>query len=263
MSSGPLLAWPLAPERSSLGVNEVHVWLACLRMTDAQIMHLRATLSPEERERSVRYRFVRDQQRFIVARGLLRSILGSYLGTLPDQIRLSYNPHGKPELEPVEGSRVAGTREEHIQFNVTHTEDVALYAVARGRRVGIDVERIRPGFADDRLSETFFAPREAAALRSLPPNEQQKAFFACWTRKEAYVKARGEGLVMPLDAFEVSLLPGDPPTLLTPDDPAEAARWSLCELDLGPEYAATLAVEGQRWRLRLWRHPAAITKEVT
>lgn len=270
-------AWLPPPKNVALAADEVHVWRASLQVPEAVLARLYATLTGAEQNRASRYRFPPDRQRFVVARGWLRAILGAYLGIPGAHVRFAYNPHGKPELEAAENSdcmsagrrviRSAGRSkaapspprpalEGKLQFNLTHSEDLALYAVSSGRRVGIDAEHIRPGFAAGTLAESFFAPREVTVLRSLPTRDQELAFFACWTRKEAYLKARGEGLVMPLDAFEVSLLPGDPPALLrVPGDPPEVRRWSLCELELGPEYAASLAVEGQQWRLCLWQHP--------
>ena len=269
--------WLPPPKNVALAADEVHVWRASLHVTETVFARLYATLTGAEQNRASRYRFPQDRQRFVVARGWLRAILGAYLGIEGAQLRFAYNPHGKPELDAAEdltrisaGRRVIRSSRRQkaapspsrpalhgkLQFNLTHSEDLALYAVSSGRRVGIDAEQIRPGFADGTLAESFFAPREVTALRSLPASDQEPAFFACWTRKEAYLKARGEGLVMPLDAFEVSLLPGDPPALLhAPSHPSELRRWSLCELELGPEYAASLAVEGQRWRLCLWQHP--------
>jgi 4'-phosphopantetheinyl transferase len=269
----------------------VHVWRASLQVPETHLAQLYATLSADEQERASHFRFLRDQQRFVVARGWLRAILcrysiprsvrGMYLRLEAGQVRFRYNPHGKPELGAAEEANCASAGPEAVrsirspnpltvpppehasqhglQFNLAHSEDLALYAISSGRTVGIDVEQIRPGFADGTLAESFFAPREVAALRSLPPRDQERAFFACWTRKEAYLKARGEGLIMPLDAFEVSLLPGDTAALLqTPADPAEAARWSLCELAVGPEYAASLAVAGQGWSLQLWQDPGRL-----
>lgn len=254
-AEAPLPAWPAPPKNPRLATDEVHVWRASLRAPQRRVARLYATLSADEQERADHFRFVQDQQRFIVARGLLRAVLGLYLGVEAAAVRFAYNPHGKPELEAAEVGG-AGVRQAHLQFNLAHSEDLLLCAISSGRRVGIDVERIRPGFADGTLAETFFAPGEVAVLRALPRKDQEQAFFACWTRKEAYLKARGEGLIMPLDAFEVSLRPGEPAALLqAAPDPAEVTRWSLCELDLGPAYAATLAVEGQGWRLWLWQYP--------
>ncbi len=250
MSSAHLPLWPLPPHNVTLSADQVHVWRATLQLPETLVLQLHAILSPDEQERARHYRFRHDQQRFIVARGWLRVILSQYLHLNAGQLRFRYNPHGKPELDP------ADQPVHSLHFNLAHSEDLALFAIASERRVGVDLEHLRSGLADDRVTDTVFAPREVAALRSLPPRDQEKAFFACWTRKEAYVKARGEGLVMPLDAFEVSLLPGDPPALLfMPGDPDEVGRWSLREIDLGPDYAATLAVEGQGWLLQLWQHP--------
>lgn len=252
MSAAPLPSWPLPPAGITLGAEEVHVWRASLEVPESQILQLSALLSMDEQERARHYRFRHDQQRFVVARGWLRTILAQYLQVQAAEVRFSYNAHGKPGLDPAQ--RLAD-----LQFNLAHSEDLALYVISQGRRVGVDLEHLRPGLADDRVTDTVFAPREVAALRSLPPLEQERAFFACWTRKEAYVKARGEGLLLPLDAFEVSLLPGEPPALLSmPGDPNEVTRWSLCELNLGAEYAATLAVEGHGCILRLWQHPGSV-----
>ena len=253
MSSAPLPCWPLAPADIALAANHVHLWRASLEAPEPLVQQLHATLSTDEQERARQYRFRHDQHRFIIARGWLRDILSRYLHLQASQVRFCYNPHGKPELDPEEPLA------DQLHFNLAHSENLALYAFSRERRVGVDLERQRPGLADDRVTDTVFAPREVATLRSLPPHDQERAFFACWTRKEAYVKARGEGLVMPLDTFEVSLLSGESPALLSmPGDPEEVARWSLRELDLGPDYAATLAVEGQGWLLQLWQHPGLL-----
>jgi 4'-phosphopantetheinyl transferase len=258
MSGGPLLSWPLPSARLALAADEVHVWRASLQVPESRLAQFNDTLSPDEKRRAARYRFLRDRQRFIVARGWLRAILGMYLHLPAGDVRFCYNQHGKPELDITPESAQDGP-----QFNLAHTEDLALCAVTRGRRVGIDVEYIRPGFANGTLAESFFTPRETALLRSLPKGEQKRAFFTCWTRKEAYLKARGEGLIMPLDAFEVSLLPQVAPALLqTPADPAEAARWSLFELEIGPGYAASLAVEGQGYRLWLWQDSGLEAKTI-
>jgi 4'-phosphopantetheinyl transferase len=258
MSGSPVLSWPPPSARLTLAADEVHVWRASLRVPESRLAQLYDTLSPDEKRRAARYRFPPDQQRFIVARGWLRAILGTYLHVPAGDVRFCYNQHGKPELDTTPEPAQGGP-----QFNLTHSDDVVLCAIASGRRVGVDVEHIRPGFANGTLAESFFTAREVALLRSLPRTEQERAFFTCWTRKEAYLKARGEGLIMPLDAFEVSLLPQVAPALLqTPADPAEATRWSLFELDIGPGYTASLAVEGQGWRLWLWQDSGLEAKAI-
>jgi 4'-phosphopantetheinyl transferase len=254
MSEDQPLSWTLPPTNVTLGADDIHVWRAPLHVPEPHIVGLYATLSPDEQERAGRYRFLRDQRRFIVARGWLRATLGTYLGLNGAKIRFCYNPHGKPELAMA--PQGTPSLRDRLQFNMAHSEDLAILAISQGRRVGVDVEQIRSGFANGTVADSFFTSHEVAALDSLSPSERERAFFACWTRKEAYLKARGEGLIVPLDTLEVSLLPGEDPALLrTSADPTEAARWTLCELDVGPGYSASLAVEGQGWRLWLWQEP--------
>jgi len=235
---------PLTPD-------EVHLWRASLDVTvTARVTRLERTLSPDERDRATRYRFARDRVRYIVARGTLRAILGRYLDLDPAGLRFVYGPQGKPALAPEHG---AG--EDTFSFNLSHAGDGALYAVTRGRRVGVDVEQVVPDVAGSTVPEHTFSPHEVAVLRALPLDEQTAAFFRCWTRKEVYVKALGAGFSLDLTSFDVSLAPGDPPALLaTRPDPTEVARWSLHDVEAGPGYVAALAVEGHDVRLttRQW-----------
>jgi 4'-phosphopantetheinyl transferase len=243
----------------AMQVNEVHVWCTALNPGGAVVQDLSGLLAPDERTRAERFRFQRDREHFIAARGQLRRILGGYLGRSPEELRFRYSPYGKPAL----------TEEwdpEEIQFNMSHSHAIVLYAIARGRRVGIDVEWIRPDFATEQIAERFFSAHEVAALRALPAADRPEAFFHCWTRKEAYIKARGEGLSLPLDQFDVSLAPGEPAALLrSRADPDEVARWRMCALTPPPGYAGALVVEGQDWHLRYrpWPDPdagAAVTE---
>jgi 4'-phosphopantetheinyl transferase len=144
-----------------------------------------------------------------------------------------------------------------LRFNASNSHGLALFAVSCGRELGTDVERIRADVASDQVAERFFSPGEVAVLRSLPNHLQTTAFFHCWM-KEAYIKAHGEGLSIPLDQFDVSLAPGEPPALLsTQQDPVEASRWRLEELNPGPGYMAARAVEGHNWKLKCWQGPGA------
>ena len=223
--------------------DEAHIWHATLYVAEARIQLLRQMLSPDEHERAARYRLARDRARYIIARGTLRTILGRYLDVAPPDLRFVYGPHGKPALAPAHG-------DDTLAFNLSHADDTALYAVTRGQRVGIDLERVDPDVAASTVAEHTFSPREVAALRALPPHEQRDAFFRCWTRKEAYVKALGAGLSLDLKSFDVSLAPGTSPTLLsTRPDPREAVRWSFYNVNAGRGYIAALAVEG--WGVRL------------
>jgi 4'-phosphopantetheinyl transferase len=229
----------------------MHVWRTALDVPESQVRSLWDTLTADERQRAERYIFEKDRTHFVVARGLLRVLLGRYLRQEPQSLRFTYGPHGKPVLATDTGGGALG-------FNVSHSHGLALYAVTRGREVGVDVERIRPEVAQEKIAERFFSPREVTVLRALPTPLQATAFFACWTRKEAYIKAKGEGLALPLDQFDVSLAPGEPAALLrTAWDPQEAACWALQDLAPAPGYRAAVAGAGHDWRLTCWDGPAA------
>ena len=245
----PLSSWWFPPKILLLGNNEVHVWRVSLDLKAARVQSLQQTLSGDERARAGRFHFQKDREHFVIARGVLRAILGRYLDMEPSQLRFCYGSHGKPALAQEAG-------EQALRFNVSHSHGLALYAIARGRELGIDLEYLRPQLADEQIAEQFFSLREVAVLRGLPADRQQKAFFDCWTRKEAYIKARGEGLSLRLDQFDVSLAPGEPAALLSSDgDPQEACRWVLRELSPGSGYVAALAVEGHDWQLSCWQWP--------
>ena len=224
-----------------LASGEVAVHRVALGVGGADLASLEAVLSRDERERAGRFRFGRHRDRFIVARSALRRILSVYGAGAPAEIRLRYGPKGKPRLASDCG----------IEFNVSHSEDLAVVAVAQGSEVGIDVERIRAMPSGRAIARRFFSATEAAMLERLPAAEFGEAFWRCWTRKEAYVKARGDGLSLPLDSFDVSLeAPGRLLLLATRPDAGEAHHWRLLDVNVGPGYAAALAVGGPVDRLR-------------
>lgn len=230
-----------------LGNDGIHVWRANLDLKPSRVQSLQQTLAMDEQERAERFYFQKDREHFIVARGLLRTILGHYLNMEPAQLRFCYSLHGKPALAGELGRN-------ELRFNLSHSCGLALYAITRGRELGVDVERIRPELVDEQIAERFVSPREFAILRTLPTELQQVAFFSCWTRKEAYIKARGEGLTLPLNRFDMSLTPREPATLLSTDGSRqEASRWSLQELNVGPGYTAAVAVEGHGCRVKCWQ----------
>jgi 4'-phosphopantetheinyl transferase len=217
---------------------EVHVWCARLDGTE-----YRGILSPDELARAARYRFDRDRLRFIWFRGLLRTILGRQLERPPESIRFALAPGGKPYVP-----------DSWLRFNVSDSQEYALIAVACDRELGVDIEFIRPDVARSGIAERFFSPGECAALHALAPPERVGAFFNCWTRKEAYLKARGCGLALPLARFEVSVAPHQPPALLrAPEGAEEVARWKIQDLDVPPGFAAALAAEGHDWEIHLHR----------
>jgi len=238
--------WPVPAETLSLD-DEVHVWRAWLDAPTSQVESHLQTLSADERARADRFCFQRDRMQFIVARGLLRNILGRYLGLAPDQLCFANTLHEKPALPETAGALA-------LRFNVSHSHCAALIAVTHDREIGVDIERIRVVAADIEIARRYFSPGELAVLEALPQDLRTEAFFRCWTRKEAYIKARGGGLSIPLDQFDVSLALGESAVRLqTKADPQEAARWSLRDLDPGPGYAAALAVEGHAWPLKFWQ----------
>ena len=234
-----------------LDKDEVHVWHVLLETDTADLKGLRQILSDDERARADRFCFQQDREKFTMARGILRQLLGRYLNMEPSKLQFGYGPNGRPTLADRDASH-------GICFNISHTNGLALYAFTRDREIGIDVERIRPEMANEQIAERFFAPQEVATLRALPLDLQLEAFFNCWTRKEAFIKASGEGLSLPLASFAVSLTPGERAEILNIDGEAETANlWSLREIRPGPGYVAALAVKGHDWRLKCWQWPAA------
>jgi 4'-phosphopantetheinyl transferase len=237
--------WPVPADTLSLD-DEVHVWRAWLDVPTCQVESHLQTLSADERARADRFCFQRDRTQFIVARGLLRNILGRYLGLAPDQLCFAYTLHEKPALTEAAGAPA-------LRFNVSHSHCAALIAVTHDREIGVDIERIRVEAADIEIARRYFSSHEVAALEALPAHSRVEAFFRCWTRKEAYIKARGGGLSIPLDQFDVFPVPGEPAVLRqTNADPQEAGHWSLRDLNPSPGYAAALAVEGHAWPLKCW-----------
>jgi len=248
-STSPVPPWLAPPETLVLGNDEVHIWRATLDQTPSPIQSFRHNLAADEQARAEQFHFKRDRGHFIVARGVLRAILGRYLKRAPEDLSFCYSSHGKPALAGESGG-------DAIRFNVSHSHGIALYAVTRGREVGIDVEHIRSNLAVAEIAERFFSRREVAMLQALPTEAQREAFFRCWTRKEACLKARGEGLSSPLDQIDVLPAPGEPDAVPgTQPDSSEASRWSFQELAPAPGYVAALAVEGQGWRLACWQWP--------
>ena len=252
MPGQPDRLWLPPPVDLALSGDEVHVWRASLDQPASREQNLRRTLTARELDRAGRFHLQTDRQRFIVARGLLRAILGRYLDVEPDQLRLGYGICGKPYLASMCGLNA-------LKFNLSYSNGLALYAVTRGREIGIDLEHVRPIPEAERIAEQFFSAREKGVLRALPARLKQRAFLTCWTRKEAYIKARGDGLSLRLDRFDVSLMAGEPAVLLSAGDSSqEPSRWSLRELMPGPGYVATLAVEGSDWHLACWQWPEPI-----
>lgn len=240
-------SWLFRPKYLSLGSDEVHVWLAFLDRMIPHLGSLLQTLADEEIEKAGRFHFQKDRDEYVLARGLLRNILSSYTGILPGQLRFRCNRYGKPALTKQCGGR-------NLEFNLSHAHGAVLYAVTCGRKVGVDLEYVRGDLDYRQLAKRFFSPHEASVLGLLPSDLRQKAFFTCWTRKEAYVKAKGTGVSLDLQSFDVVPTHGQPaPRLRIETDPEEAQRWSLTDLDAPAGYVAALAIEGRACQITYQR----------
>ncbi len=224
-----------APGSRIMARSDVHVWCVVLDVNSAELHRLRGTLSPEEVARAERFIRQRDAEHFIAARGALRTLLGRYLRVPPGEVAFRYGERGKPALAEEFEDR-------EIRFNLSHSHGLALLAVAR-REVGIDIEFIEREVEHEQIATRFFSASECAELLALPSAQRSEGFFRCWTRKEAYIKALGEGLSHPLADFDVTLAPGAPARLLaTRRDAAEAERWEMVNLTPRAGYAGALVV---------------------
>ena len=233
-------AWRLAP-------GQVHLWRASLDLPPGQTRALARFLSADERERANRFVVRSARDRYTIARAVLRNILARYVSEAPADLRFGYAEHGKPHLAHPHTS---------IRFNVSHSHDLAVYALTSDQPVGVDVEYLYRRKIVDRLriAYRFFSDREYNTLAAMPPYQRDRAFLACWTRKEAFVKAIGQGLTCPLDQFDVTVDPNGPAELLaTRWDVYYAQRWTMTNIDPGPDYIGTLAVENRDVRLNFWQ----------
>jgi len=234
-------SWQAAPLTPTLGESDVHVWRAPLTISRELLQSFAATFATDEQSRAARFHFERHRNQFTAARGWLRAIIARYLNTRPDALNFSYSKYGKPSLEDQNTLQ--------LRFNVAHSGNFALYAFVLDRNIGVDIELINSEFASETVAMRFFSANEVAALATFPTSKQLHAFFDCWTRKEAFIKAQGMGLSLPLDQFEVSLNHDQPALLRTNWDLAEAAQWSLINIDVALDYAAALAVPAGEYRV--------------
>jgi 4'-phosphopantetheinyl transferase len=239
--SGFQIAAPL-----TLPEDGVDLWRVDLEAIAADEPRWQQVLSSDELTRAARYHFARDRQRFVAARAWLRTILAGYIGTDPNSLTFSYSQKEKPSLGPAfDGSGVG--------FNVSHSGGIALLAFTRRREIGVDVEQIRRDSDLEAIARRFFSTHEQSQLAALRADERTDAFFRCWTRKEAYIKATGDGLSLPLSQFDVSLAAGENNALLaTRPDGSEAGGWLLREVPAGPGYIAAVCVRGHDWKLKVW-----------
>ena len=230
----------------ALPAAEVHLWRVDLEAVASGEARWGQLLSSDEQARAQAYRFPSDRQRYITVRALLRTLLGAYTGRDPRDLVFSYSDKGKPALIPTGG-------DPEIQFNVSHSGGASLLAFATRRDLGVDVESLHRKIEHDAIARRFFSTREQQQFSEIAPQDRSAAFFRCWTRKEAYLKATGAGLSLPLGQFDVSIAEADTDSLLeTRPDPAEASRWTLAEVPAGAGFVGALCARGKGWRLKSW-----------
>lgn len=230
----PEFLWQHPHADLTLGQAEIHVWYAQLEQQARHLQPLAAVLSDDERTRASRYHFEKDRRQFSIRRGLLRMILGRYLRVEPARLRFACGPHGKPAL--------VSYGVPQLRFNLSHSDGLAMYAVAWDYDLGIDVERIRDVNEAEQIAAYFFSARENTEWRSLPRSQRSRAFLQCWTRKEACLKASGAGITRITSQSEVSSPAGEPVQPITgPECHRTAVHWLLCELTPAPGYVAALA----------------------
>ena len=233
------VTWSRPAQDLALNEGDVHIWLAWLDVETQELTRLRSYLNGEEASRAERFVFPRDRDHFIVGRGRLRELLGKYLHCPPNAVQFKTGRYGKLWLLDERNP---------LRFNLSHSHGLAIYGICKGREIGIDTEKIRPGFAGEEIAQRYFSASEQQELTEVPQEIRDTAFFLCWTRKEAYIKAHGDGLQIALDSFDVSLTPGQPEQLRS----ADCDRWLMHSFVPAPEFVAAIVVEGEIRSTHFW-----------
>ena len=220
-----------------IGDNEVHIYFASVNLSKPYIDTLRKNLIDEESQKAIKFVFEKDRVRYTIARGILREILGSYLSVEPKEVNFSVNKYGKLSID-------RKYHQTNLNFNLSHSGDMIVYGVIKDKKIGVDVENIRSTDSCEDIINRFCSGHEICEFNMLPAHIKQRAFFNCWTRKEAYIKALGLGLYYPLEHFSVSLTPGKDAEL-TYDKNYDISDWSLKEIISNDQYVGAVAVEGK------------------
>jgi 4'-phosphopantetheinyl transferase len=239
------LPWIRVAATPALGENELHVWRTSLDLSADLIHRVASNLNTSEKHRAERFLVPQAREHFLAGRGVLRDLLGLYLGIDPVKVELRYGPQGKPSLSAVHNSE--------IRFSVSHSQGMGLFVFGRGGEVGVDVEEVRPNFQGMEIASHFFSAEEIAGLAKVPPEVANQSFFGCWTRKEAYVKAGGKGLSIPLRSFSVSLSAKEQ---LLQDE--KGAVWTCYALEPAEGFSGAVVASGENWRLRCFDWSAEV-----
>jgi 4'-phosphopantetheinyl transferase len=240
----PFRSFPLETLASvAIESGAVVHWAVPLDLPAERVAALGTVLSEDELTRASRFHFERDRRRFVVARAALRFLLSAHCGRSAEVLRFSYGERGKPALE-------LGKGDPPVHFNLSHSHELALIAVTRDAPIGVDVELVRPVADRDGIAARFFSPREARAVARARPEHRDEAFFRCWTRKEAFIKAVGEGMAIPLDSFAVTVGRGAPRFLAIDRDDADA--WSLLHWEPASGYTGATALRSPVARVSAW-----------
>lgn len=241
------LSWNTPPTRLQLSMKEVHIWQANIDLPAKGVQNLKINLSSDESMRAEEFRFEHDRSGFIATRGILRQILAYYLRIEPGVIRFCYKENGKPRLQ-------SGSGEECIQFNISHSEELALYVFTLGHEVGVDIEYMRPISEMEQIVEQFFSAKERVVFGASPVSKKREIFYTWWTRKEAFTKAKGSGLSYPLDTLDVSMFPCEQNKPLNiMEDANETSIWSIGDIKPAKEYAGAVVVEGRDLNIHCWK----------
>lgn len=239
--------WQTPPAALELAEGVAHVWRLRLDSPHLDTSHFRALLSPDECAKADRYRFDLNRNQFTITRGALRILLSRYTGIEKADIKFIYSKHGKPALDPY-------TRDHPIEFNVSHSGSMALIGFTIKNAIGVDVEQVERRVSEDKIAKRFFSPDEVDRLLLMPDDDQTSAFFRCWTRKEAFIKAHGDGLSLPLDSFSVTFEKDDLPRLVRFDRDPGPNDWNLAAPDMGEAYAGAVCVASPATAYRFFEY---------